>query len=111
MIRRPPRSTLFPYTTLFRSCFAMFLATLQVAVGGRADSSFAWVKNLPSRATSQAFFDSQRTFWFEGLGEAALLVRSSSRFASGRGIHAEVPDEEVHAIGQNLGQEDRKSVV
>src|SRR3712207_9550464 len=23
MIRRPPRSTLFPYTTLFRSCFQM----------------------------------------------------------------------------------------
>src|SRR5688572_32325086 len=23
MIRRPPRSTLFPYTTLFRSCFVM----------------------------------------------------------------------------------------
>src|SRR2546421_6523229 len=22
MIRRPPRSTLFPYTTLFRSCFS-----------------------------------------------------------------------------------------
>src|SRR3712207_8862487 len=22
MIRRPPRSTLFPYTTLFRSCYA-----------------------------------------------------------------------------------------
>src|SRR3712207_9120281 len=25
MIRRPPRSTLFPYTTLFRSPFAVFL--------------------------------------------------------------------------------------
>src|SRR5256885_9575139 len=25
MIRRPPRSTLFPYTTLFRSLFAQFL--------------------------------------------------------------------------------------
>src|SRR5260370_12893100 len=25
MIRRPPRSTLFPYTTLFRSCFAQAL--------------------------------------------------------------------------------------
>src|SRR2546422_2035146 len=25
MIRRPPRSTLFPYTTLFRSRFAFFL--------------------------------------------------------------------------------------
>src|SRR3712207_7855171 len=24
MIRRPPRSTLFPYTTLFRSSFALF---------------------------------------------------------------------------------------
>src|SRR3989475_8441180 len=23
MIRRPPRSTLFPYTTLFRSCFPL----------------------------------------------------------------------------------------
>src|SRR5258705_5782794 len=25
MIRRPPRSTLFPYTTLFRSCFGLLL--------------------------------------------------------------------------------------
>src|SRR3712207_7626784 len=28
MIRRPPRSTLFPYTTLFRSPFAHFLVFL-----------------------------------------------------------------------------------
>src|SRR3712207_7323430 len=28
MIRRPPRSTLFPYTTLFRSCFQATLAAL-----------------------------------------------------------------------------------
>src|SRR3712207_734915 len=27
MIRRPPRSTLFPYTTLFRSFIIMFLVT------------------------------------------------------------------------------------
>src|SRR2546430_16322762 len=27
MIRRPPRSTLFPYTTLFRSCAAAAAAT------------------------------------------------------------------------------------
>src|SRR3712207_8097475 len=25
MIRRPPRSTLFPYTTLFRSCVLLFI--------------------------------------------------------------------------------------
>src|SRR2546425_3517240 len=28
MIRRPPRSTLFPYTTLFRSCIICFAAIL-----------------------------------------------------------------------------------
>src|SRR5438445_10176334 len=27
MIRRPPRSTLFPYTTLFRSCIGPFTAS------------------------------------------------------------------------------------
>src|SRR2546421_4655679 len=33
MIRRPPRSTLFPYTTLFRSCRERLLA---LGVGGGA---------------------------------------------------------------------------
>ena len=30
MIRRPPRSTLFPYTTLFRSLIALVLAQLEL---------------------------------------------------------------------------------
>src|SRR3712207_7949358 len=30
MIRRPPRSTLFPYTTLFRSCWACQMACCKV---------------------------------------------------------------------------------
>src|SRR2546421_7544745 len=43
MIRRPPRSTLFPYTTLFRSNFALALAVeaghglVQDEYGGVAD--------------------------------------------------------------------------
>src|SRR2546430_13625297 len=40
MIRRPPRSTLFPYTTLFRSgavvAVALALAVLAVSGSGRA---------------------------------------------------------------------------
>src|SRR5258708_24879435 len=37
MIRRPPRSTLFPYTTLFRSLDAAYLrAALEKALGRRA---------------------------------------------------------------------------
>src|SRR3712207_8509708 len=31
MIRRPPRSTLFPYTTLFRSLWALFLVVVVVS--------------------------------------------------------------------------------
>src|SRR5688572_31998697 len=33
MIRRPPRSTLFPYTTLFRSYIAAYLAIAQQMTG------------------------------------------------------------------------------
>src|SRR2546430_11614783 len=39
MIRRPPRSTLFPYTTLFRSCFfqrALERNGLQICIHPRA---------------------------------------------------------------------------
>src|SRR5947207_4158187 len=42
MIRRPPRSTLFPYTTLFRSVTAPTLTTLVMnptSVGGGASST------------------------------------------------------------------------
>src|SRR5258705_9377540 len=42
MIRRPPRSTLFPYTTLFRSAFAVAASTmsehavlLEISLAGR----------------------------------------------------------------------------
>src|SRR5687767_15456974 len=35
MIRRPPRSTLFPYTTLFRSAFAGHLGSERTRAGRR----------------------------------------------------------------------------
>src|SRR2546430_9291947 len=38
MIRRPPRSTLFPYTTLFRSYRS--LATTTVVIAGLASTGF-----------------------------------------------------------------------
>src|SRR2546428_4861508 len=34
MIRRPPRSTLFPYTTLFRSAFAKLAQEMSLEVTG-----------------------------------------------------------------------------
>src|SRR5260370_15153263 len=40
MIRRPPRSTLFPYTTLFRSFDSSFAALCAAAQNGRACATF-----------------------------------------------------------------------
>src|SRR2546422_8028609 len=39
MIRRPPRSTLFPYTTLFRSIAARAIVTTPSSIGWRSTSS------------------------------------------------------------------------
>src|SRR5438477_9732754 len=41
MIRRPPRSTLFPYTTLFRSCASLYSAPcgLTKSIGAMASSA------------------------------------------------------------------------
>src|SRR3712207_7573398 len=53
MIRRPPRSTLFPYTTLFRSVGVSERASvpehLGVRVGGRLGAGLA-VHLIPSRS-------------------------------------------------------------
>src|SRR3712207_9033837 len=43
MIRRPPRSTLFPYTTLFRSVFLVWLYTFRGGV-----KSIIWTDVLKS---------------------------------------------------------------
>src|SRR2546422_7246680 len=55
MIRRPPRSTLFPYTTLFRSFIPMYyldvnanimsLGGLALAIGVLVDASIVMVEN------------------------------------------------------------------
>src|SRR2546430_4144244 len=65
MIRRPPRSTLFPYTTLFRSIdyymdnAAIIRAGVEAvgltAYGGR-NAPYTWVKT-PRGVSSWEFFD------------------------------------------------------
>src|SRR3712207_7311074 len=48
MIRRPPRSTLFPYTTLFRSWGALLL------VAALAPTAFAQQRRVSGRVTGNA---------------------------------------------------------
>src|SRR3712207_6935925 len=40
MIRRPPRSTLFPYTTLFRSYWCVPVAALAISLSLRAPNAY-----------------------------------------------------------------------
>src|SRR2546429_9757540 len=42
MIRRPPRSTLFPYTTLFRSVWALFGGAVYVLGAAVAAAELRW---------------------------------------------------------------------
>src|SRR5947209_14255861 len=48
MIRRPPRSTLFPYTTLFRS---IRLGRVQVVGGAVVSKHWFWLRSLDRKST------------------------------------------------------------
>src|SRR2546426_12312824 len=50
MIRRPPRSTLFPYTTLFRSLGLAISFGLVRAMGGRM-----WIQNVEGGGARLSF--------------------------------------------------------
>src|SRR5688572_31566334 len=54
MIRRPPRSTLFPYTTLFRSPGMTFVIEPGIYIRESA------LDNLPKTAENAAFIDKVR---------------------------------------------------
>src|SRR5258708_24628224 len=79
MIRRPPRSTLFPYTTLFRSATAALVATV-AGVGGTLPVVLAAahaVGATPAEASS----------WVAGLGIAPVVRdRKSTRLNSSHQI-------------------------
>src|SRR5687768_18008353 len=71
MIRRPPRSTLFPYTTLFRSNWAQwgqvaeaYSTTVTGAPGNpkvRSPMAGAWASNLALRAGPDCKVDRKST--------------------------------------------------
>src|SRR3712207_7393195 len=58
MIRRPPRSTLFPYTTLFRSPVGRLVAEVeQPAVGARDDQRAHRAATVPQGVGRQLLED------------------------------------------------------
>src|SRR5258708_18239051 len=87
MIRRPPRSTLFPYTTLFRSLCAGALASRvcgrarhgKVAVGGRDARSERALGAIRRR-------DSSGAEWPQALARFVHRDRKSTRLNSSHQI-------------------------
>src|SRR5436853_1530579 len=53
MIRRPPRSTLFPYTTLFRSDLSKSVHWTATAPGGRSGPTSACASSVAARSWQQ----------------------------------------------------------
>src|SRR2546429_9845835 len=105
MIRRPPRSTLFPYTTLFRSLYGYpqdlihtlgnSIVKVHVKDFKRKEDGYAWVSlgdgDVDWAAVRQAFADigysGSAITELEGGDEAYLrdVVRRFDRFVLGRG--------------------------
>src|SRR5258708_29643536 len=61
MIRRPPRSTLFPYTTLFRSLFQAMVFAMLSYCGFDVVSTVAEEAKMPRTLIPQATFLSLRS--------------------------------------------------
>src|SRR5437660_3806520 len=53
MMRRPPRSTLFPYTTLFRSIHRQSIDTVTVTIGGKPPKHVTASQSKIGRAQSE----------------------------------------------------------
>src|SRR2546425_3154398 len=68
MIRRPPRSTLFPYTTLFRSLQNSTNGATQDIVSGLANGTYFWRVQAVNGAFVQGAWSPAQSFNVTGAG-------------------------------------------
>src|SRR2546430_5126906 len=101
MIRRPPRSTLFPYTTLFRSVAGLkdeFL-TANAAAGGPIN---------PLRATRSEEHTSELQSQ-SNLVCRLLLEKKKNHCAAHRHVHVQLAAAGDHAVGGGAAEVTRSS--
>src|SRR2546427_9994199 len=86
MIRRPPRSTLFPYTTLFRSHSTKGLEFSRVYIVGVEDYQIPGLRE--AKENRQAEIQEARRLLYVGMTrtrERLVLTRVERRFGVGAG--------------------------
>src|SRR3712207_6671385 len=89
MIRRPPRSTLFPYTTLFRSYFAEFLNHSSLdRLGILYLTTCVGLGYGPQQHSLEAFLGSMGSPCFASIGYASPLTRHDARIYLDVGLQA-----------------------
>src|SRR3712207_9252311 len=75
MIRRPPRSTLFPYTTLFRSNWKLHIAQ-HVKAHRNSPSVWAWeIGNEVGMITGRLFFGDKIAKHEKQMAEVVAVAR------------------------------------
>src|SRR2546429_3484436 len=94
MIRRPPRSTLFPYTTLFRSRYGLGLVRLQQGDLASAEREFRQALSLKT-----AYLAAE-----EGLGET--LGREGKRSEE----HTSELQSRLHLVCRLLLEKKKKTI-
>src|SRR2546422_1848533 len=78
MIRRPPRSTLFPYTTLFRSLYVLNLGDNEAAELSTAVARHNLTDRKSTRLNSSHGYISYAVFCLKKKNTHAAEVRSQS---------------------------------
>src|SRR6266496_6858922 len=112
MIRRPPRSTLFPYTTLFRSLQLAVRAMQHGAGGGAAvDARSAHLDGLPPQADVEAVVRAVlevavgdvplRLFRLTGVGEVNQVARHVAGLVA---VQVQVGDSDVRGAARPVDQ-------
>src|SRR5260370_31835366 len=96
MIRRPPRSTLFPYTTLFRSYFATFRHQLTILSKTDALDEEKWLNMLGTFVKDWFRYESHfvhgRDSLVDILKERGLLSKPVLDEQIGRAVQQECRD-------------------
>src|SRR5256885_8258650 len=93
MIRRPPRSTLFPYTTLFRSAFQIQRSELFPAIGVGGQAARARVPgdlNLSGRSVVSGEYRAEvgLSSWELGLWGRVRRLKEAGHKARSPPLHA-----------------------